>query len=126
MPRTEQALDQLVPATLRNVLFVQCVVKPWDLCRDLDIHIHTLKLHGPKMHAFVIFTAKNEELRKFRSIKEDKVNGRGFVEREKEREKRDGNKRKTKRTSFFIETVSGLRSLFYVEKSSEQMGQMLY
>lgn len=100
MPRTEQALNQLVPATLRNVLFVQCVVKLWDLCRDFDIHIHMLKLHGPKTHAFVIFTAKNEELRKFRSVKEDRVSGRGFVEREKERKKRDGNTRKTKRTSF--------------------------
>lgn len=26
----------------------------------------------------------------------------------------------------FIETVAGLRSIFYVEKSSEHMGQMLY
>lgn len=124
MPCTEQALDQLVPTALQNVLFAQCVVRCWDLGRDPDTHIHILKLHGPKMHAFVIFTAKSEELREFRSGREDGVSGRGFIEKKMERG--EMGKEKQRGHLLFIETVSELRSLFYVEKSSEQTGQMLY
>lgn len=39
---------------------------------------------------------------------------------------RDRNQREQTGHLLFIEKVSGMKSVFYVEKSSEQMGQMQY
>lgn len=47
-------------------------------------------------------------------------------EREKEGKVGDGNKSKPKRTSFDCGSSFWIEFLFYVEKLSEQTGQMLY
>lgn len=90
MPCTEQALNQLFPAPLQKVLFAEYVVRPWDLCRDLDMGIHTLKLYSPKAQPLVISTAKSEELREFRRGKKDRMCGAGCAERKNQRDKERG------------------------------------
>lgn len=47
-------------------------------------------------------------------------------EGEREGKGRDGNQSEQRGHLLFIEAVSGMKSLVYVEKSSKQMGQMQY
>lgn len=112
---------------LQSVLFAEYVVRPWDLSRDPDSDIHTLNYMLLKHMHLSSFTAKSEELREFRRGTEGRMYGTSCVERKNQRRRRERwESNRTTRTSFVYRAVSGLRSLLYVARSSEQMGRMLY
>ena len=114
VPRTDQPLDQLFPATLQNVLSVLGPGISGEILK-MPGHTHSHpKPRGPKTHASwnVIFTAKSEEPREFRRGQEDRVWGRGLQQEKVRREKEEmGKKRNREEHLLFKSTVSGLNSL---------------
>lgn len=82
----------------RRFFFAEHVVRPWDLCRDLDPGIHTLELYSPKTHPLVISTVKSEEPREFRRGKEDRMCEAGCAERKNQRGRKRGERGRRKPT----------------------------